>query len=694
MKSNSTTSRVQLVYDRDRDLDAILGNSPSGNLAVALDHAAAGRPVFPCRPDNKRPLTDHGFKDASCNPEKIRRWWHDHPDAIPAIPMGRASGLAVLDLDVKDGKDGVAELRALGFDPDTLSPLSITTMSGGRHLYFRWQEGLRSNAGQIAPGIDVRGEGGYVIAPGAVSKAGSYSNASPLPANLPAWPESLPIGRPAPRTEDDLAALLGDDDDLLADPDYLEAKRERDWEPDRIRAALRTITDASDRDIWLQIGMALHHASGGTEEGFDLWCSWSRRCPEKYNEREQHYTWKSFGRGRRRGGVTIASLYQIAKGCGWNPAAPLPGSDDDLKALLGESKPAAGTLTFLSPADCATSKPRPYVIKGLIAERNVTSIVGAPGAGKSVLAPSLAYAVAQGREIHGRRTKVGGVFYVAAEDEHGMRGRVTALKAEYGDTDNFKLVAGVSDLLNETVAGQGSPHFNALLKAVEEQQPRLIVIDTLSMAFPGLEENSAEGMSRVMDVARALTKWGAAVLLIHHDTKDGHQGLPRGHSLLNGALDASIHLRKEDDGTVRGRLTKNRNGACDGQLAFSIRAVEIGRDEDGDLVTAPLCQPLNPNALGQAGPKLTPKQKAALESIREMMGDGEEIEVSAWRKKAKEDARISSAETDDARRVAVNRALEILAQKGAVEVVGGIIRIPDGIDWNASCGEDEGCEGG
>lgn len=142
---------------------------------------------------------------------------------------------------------------------------------------------------------------------------------------------------PAPVT-DDLAALLGDDDDSDLWADYAEAKRERDWEPDRIRSALRAITDASDRDTWLQIGMALHHASGGADAGYDLWCRWSRRCPEKYDDRDQRRTWKSFG--RRGGGVTIASLYQVAKGYGFDPAAPIPGSDDDLNALLGESKPA------------------------------------------------------------------------------------------------------------------------------------------------------------------------------------------------------------------------------------------------------------------------------------------------------------------------------------------------------------------
>lgn len=690
--STNSGAHIQLVFDRD--LEDLLGvSSPPDNLAVALTHAAAGRPVFPCASKPgfhkngdpikpKEPLVR--WRDrATCDPDQIRRWWRQWPDAMPGMPTGRASGLAVLDLDRKDGKDGVAELRTIGLDPDNLSPCIVTTPSGdGRHLYFRWYEGLGISAGKIALGVDVRGEGGYVIAPGATGVAGAYSTADPVPDDLPAWPANLRQDARAP-VADGLAAMLGDDDDPDLWADYVEAKRKRDWEPDRIRSALNALPKDRSRDMWCEAGMAVHHASGGAEVGYDLWDEWSREHPDPdmYDEKDQRRTWNSFGKPHKGPVRTIGSLYKTAKECGWNPAPPLPGADEALNELLGVSKPAApaSPLTFLSPAECAQSEPRRYIVKGLIAERDVACIVGAPGAGKSVLAPALAYAVAQGREAQGRRTRAGGVFYVAAEDEHGMRGRVTALRSEHGDAANFTLVGGVSDLLNEAVAGQGVPHFNALLKAVEERRPSLIVIDTLSMSFPRLDENSAEGMGRVVHVARALTEWGAAVVLIHHDTKGGQQGLPRGHSLLNGALDVSIYLRKEDDGTVHGRLTKNRNGACDGQIAFSIRAVEIGRDEDGDPVTAPRCLPLNANALKQAGPRLKPTERAALELVREMLGGGEEIAVREWRAAAIEDARISVNESRDARRKVADRALSALVRKKLVAVSGEIIRIHDGI---------------
>ena len=101
------------------------------------------------------------------------------------------------------------------------------------------------------------------------------------------------------------------------------------------------------------------------------------------------------------------------------------------------------------------------------------------------------------------RTKAGGVFYVAAEDSHGMRGRVTALKLAHGDAPGFKLVDGVSRLL--PAAGEKrAPDLQALLDAVQAQRPALIFIDTLAIAFGSFEENSAEAMNQIVRIARAL----------------------------------------------------------------------------------------------------------------------------------------------------------------------------------------------
>src|SRR6266568_4446716 len=109
---------------------------------------------------------------------------------------------------------------------------------------------------------------------------------------------------------------------------------------------------------------------------------------------------------------------------GWDKPA-----DDTKPNGAGEHPSAAksGRLVLLTPADCAVAKHRPYVAKGLIGEGDLALIIGQPGAGKSVLGPHMAYAVAQGRAIFGRRVRQGRVLYIAAEDGPGMRIRTRAL---------------------------------------------------------------------------------------------------------------------------------------------------------------------------------------------------------------------------------------------------------------------------
>lgn len=452
-----------------------------------------------------------------------------------------------------------------------------------------------------------------------------------------------------------------------------------------------SVPDAAERLWWLHMGMALHHATGGNKDGLALFHEWSERHPS-YNPDETAEVWDSFGGGGK-DPRTFATIRAEARRHGWHDliwqaerAAEIDSEFDSywtpeelveaetaatIDELVGD--PAAikakadldaitaqARLRFLSPSECEGMPARRYVVKGLLAERDVGCIVGAPGAGKSLLAPFLGYGVARGDRVFGHRTRAGGVLYVAAEDAHGMRGRVTALKDTHGDADAFRLVEGVSDLLNSQVAGQPSPHLAALQKAVKARKPALVVIDTIAMAFPGLEENDARSMGLVVRAARSLTKWGAAVLLIHHDTKDGQQGLPRGHSILNGALDMSLHL-KRDGGVVTGRLTKNRNGTTDQTLAFTVKTVTLGEDEDGDPVTTAICE--ESDGPERAAPKLSASVAAALTIFNELP---QPVTDEDWRQAVIDARTVSASDDPDSRRKAYKRAVEDLTRKGIV----------------------------
>ena len=146
-------------------------------LNAALKYATKyGWAVFPCSPNTKKPLTPHGCKDAKKDPGAIRAWWKRYPDAGIGIATGAISNLIVIDEDIDEDKgvDGCHAVilweRDNGDFPDTV--VSITGR-GGRHLYFKYDgEDIKNRAG-IIDGVDVRGQGGYVIAPPSVHPNGT-----------------------------------------------------------------------------------------------------------------------------------------------------------------------------------------------------------------------------------------------------------------------------------------------------------------------------------------------------------------------------------------------------------------------------------------------------------------------------------------------------------------------------------------
>jgi hypothetical protein len=123
------------------------------NTRSGLELARAGIPVFPCKQD-KKPNTAHGFKDATTDPTRIKLYFRK-PGLLLAMPTGLPSNIDVIDEDPKNG----GNLDALGSLPMTTV---ARTMSGGRHVFFRHRDGVRNTTG-LRTGIDVRGEGGYVI---------------------------------------------------------------------------------------------------------------------------------------------------------------------------------------------------------------------------------------------------------------------------------------------------------------------------------------------------------------------------------------------------------------------------------------------------------------------------------------------------------------------------------------------------
>jgi hypothetical protein len=143
--------------------------------------------IFPVKKNGKKPLTNHGFKDASADPGQIKHWQREFPSCNWGAPTGIA--FVVLDLDAKHPESfewwqeqqdihGLVETR------------EVSTPSGGSHLYFLAPEGvqLKSTASQIAPGVDTRAQGGYVVIPPSAIDGNAYEVIDDAPiAEMPSW---------------------------------------------------------------------------------------------------------------------------------------------------------------------------------------------------------------------------------------------------------------------------------------------------------------------------------------------------------------------------------------------------------------------------------------------------------------------------------------------------------------------------
>jgi hypothetical protein len=156
-------------------------NSPMLDAALVL--MRTGWHLFPCKPADKKPYTEHGFKDATTDETQIVEWWTRWPDAMIGVPTGKRTGFWVLDVDrpKKEGEaDGRVSLQSLITEHGEL-PLTLMqqTPGGGTHYLFLYpQDGepVPNSVSKIAPKIDVRGDGGYiVIAPSLTGEGKAYN---------------------------------------------------------------------------------------------------------------------------------------------------------------------------------------------------------------------------------------------------------------------------------------------------------------------------------------------------------------------------------------------------------------------------------------------------------------------------------------------------------------------------------------
>jgi Bifunctional DNA primase/polymerase, N-terminal/AAA domain len=146
-------------------------------LKQLLSYTEKGWALLPIKQNSKLPLTQNGHKDASKEADQIRKWHSRYPNANWAVATGRASGIFVIDIDVKNDKNGLDSWKKLKATFSSLVPtLGAKTPSGGKHYYYAYpKSGTVKSKIEFLAGMDIKGDGGYVLlAPSNIGKPYSW----------------------------------------------------------------------------------------------------------------------------------------------------------------------------------------------------------------------------------------------------------------------------------------------------------------------------------------------------------------------------------------------------------------------------------------------------------------------------------------------------------------------------------------
>ncbi len=278
-----------------------------------------------------------------------------------------------------------------------------------------------------------------------------------------------------------------------------------------------------------------------------------------------------------------------------------------------------------------------WLVKNVLTRGERAMMVGASQSGKSFLALDLALAIAQGKEWFGNRTLRGGVVYQAGEGGRGIKKRLRAYRKENDikpdDELPFVLLPATVDLY------ASDDQTNKLISEIKhwgstfDGPLELVVIDTLSAATPGADENSSKDIGPVLArCERIAQECNCAVMLVHHMNAGGQK--PRGHTSILANLDSVLTVTKTEDEDVDRRIireietAKMKDGEAGKKWRFVLPAVEIGVDADDDKITS--CVVRLPNVEGEpgetgkpidAGLRLTPPTELFLRAVHRAVAD-------------------------------------------------------------------------
>jgi hypothetical protein len=348
----------------------------------------------------------------------------------------------------------------------------------------------------------------------------------------------------------------------------------------------------------------------------------------------------------------------------------------DAEKLRRANGKARAPRRFTLFCELEATSTKAWLVHNLLGDGDASVMYGKPGDGKSVLAEDLALHVAAGQPWHGRKVKQGAVVFVALERRKLVERRAIAFREQHRLQGlPFAIVGGVYDFRQPRTVDLIAEIVREVERATS-QQVVLMVIDTISRALCGGDENSPKDMGAIVAATgRLQTDTSAHVLWVHHMPLEGGDRL-RGHGALLGALDTTVHVVKAADGARTATVVKANDSEEGEGVTFTLDSVEIGEDADGNPTTAPVVVRVEGATRRQAptSPRALPKAaqialRALAEAVDEQGGPAPAsnhvppaariVTVSVWRQQAYRRG-ISTSEGERARQQAFKRASEYL----------------------------------
>lgn len=278
-------------------------------------------------------------------------------------------------------------------------------------------------------------------------------------------------------------------------------------------------------------------------------------------------------------------------------------------------------FNLLTDDDLRKLPPLRWRIKGILPSHGTAVVFGPSGSGKSFLVLDMLQSLAFGREWFGRRVTSCSVTYIALEGEAGVSGRVDAYRIQHGSTSpKIRYMVQPFRLLNPD-------DINELVLAIKAAGTGdVVVLDTLSRATPGSDENDSKAMGLIVTAAKILQDLiGGLVLLIHHTGKVASKGM-RGHSSLHAALDCAIEVKRNGDNR-EWLVAKSKDGEDGASHPFKLEVVHLGTDNDGDAITScVIVANQSAQTVAKKMPTLGSNQTIALTALKEALRESVDID--------------------------------------------------------------------